>query len=44
MTEEEWNDLTKDQKLAYIKMLEEYWSNLEEEEEEVNDKKFIDKK
>ena len=31
MTEEEWNDLTKDQQGDWI----EYWSNLEEEE--VND-------
>ncbi len=30
MNEEEWNDLTKDQQGDWI----EYWSNLEEEEEE----------
>ena len=36
MTEEEWNDLTKDQQIAFIVLLGdwiEYWSNLEEEEE-----------
>ena len=30
MSDEEWNDLTKDQQGDWI----EYWSNLEEEEEE----------
>ena len=33
MSEEEWNDLTKDQQGDWI----EYWSNLEEEEETKDD-------
>lgn len=33
MSEEEWNDLTKDQQGDWI----EYWSNLEEEEETIHD-------